>query len=158
MNIPTKRKILAETFQKEKGLDTFDPKNFDDWMTKKLFAFMDSSKIAFNKALMEEIPDYKMDSETKRTLERLEQKCMNILEAKDADYGGSWQKDGIFSVHFNLKRKFDRLHNIFKNGFKQESGESALDTLMDLRNYVSLYILYMLHKDPELLKEFDELK
>ena len=74
--------------------------------------------VQFNKELMSEIKGYKFDSETKMTLCRLEEKCMSILEAKDADYGGSWQKDGIFSVHFNTKRKFDRLHNIFKNGFE----------------------------------------
>jgi len=111
--------------------------------------------VAFDENLLEPIENYKLDEEALELLRELEVKCSQLMIKKDRDYGGSWQKRGIMSVNENSARKWDRLQNLFKNGFSIEvKDETVLDTLMDLRNYVSLYIYFMLTKNPELLKQF----
>lgn len=115
---------------------------------------MSEAHIYFKKSVLEPIPDYKLNIEL---LKKLEDKCLGLMREKDADYGGSWQTDGVLSVHMNLKRKFDRLHNIFKNGFNTNvDNETVLDTLMDLRNYTSLYIMFLATKDKGILKELEK--
>ena len=111
--------------------------------------------VKFRKDLLEAIPGYKFDLET---IEKIERVCKQIMVAKDKDYGGSWQKDGLLSAHLNLKRKFDRLHNLFMSGFDTEVGdETVLDTLIDLRNYTTLYLKFLTKKDLNYFVILDDL-
>lgn len=103
--------------------------------------------IKFKKALLEPIPDYRLDMDT---IGVIEEACKDLMRKKDKDYGGSWQQDGLLSVHMNLKRKFDRLHKLFLEGFNPSvEDETVLDTLIDLRNYTTLYIMFMVKKDTD---------
>lgn len=101
--------------------------------------------VMFLKELLTPIKDYNFEPDL---VDKIEGVCKKIMIEKDKDYGGSWQKDGLLSAHMNLKRKFDRLHTIFLNGFSTEvADETVLDTLIDLRNYTTLYISFLTQKD-----------
>jgi len=118
---------------------------------------MEKKRISFDEELLKEIQGYSLEKNMK-LLHKIEQISLSVLEKKDADYGGSWQKDGVLGAHLNMKRKFDRLHNIFMNGFDTKlDEETVMDTLLDLRNYISLYIVFMCNKNPEYLKALEDL-
>jgi hypothetical protein len=102
-------------------------------------------KICFDKKLLEQIQNYNIE-DVLLFIEKLDEESRNIIRSKDKDYGGSWQQDGILSVHLNTKRKWDRLQNMFENGFQTPENESIMDTLLDLRNYLSLYIYFISDK------------
>jgi len=114
------------------------------------------SKVCFDKDLMSQIENYNVE-EVLEFLDKLHSVSQKITKEKDEDYGGSWQKDGLLSVHLNTKRKWDRLQNIFENGFNVNlETETALDTLIDLRNYVGLYTFFLSKKYPEQFQKFLE--
>ena len=76
---------------------------------------------------------------------------LQLFEAKDKNYNGSWQQDGEIGAFLNLKRKIDRLLNFWKNGrifnlSDDETGETVLDTYMDLVNYALLNMALMFLK------------
>ena len=115
---------------------------------------MSKNKTCFDKKLMEQIEDYHI-KDVLVFLDTLHKTSQKITEEKDKDYGGSWQKDGLLSVHLNTKRKWDRLQNIFENGFEMNlESETVIDTLIDLRNYVSLYAFFINKKYPEQFLKF----
>lgn len=114
------------------------------------------SQVCFDVESMEQIQNYDI-KDVLSFLEKLNSASMKITESKDKDYGGSWQKDGVIGVHLNTKRKWDRLHNLFQNGFQNDlKDETVMDTLVDLRNYVGLYIYFMDKKNPGMLQSFLE--
>lgn len=113
---------------------------------------MSKEKVVFDRDLLSEIENYSLNNNLE-LIELIDKFCIELLKRKDSDYGGSWQKDGILSAHLNTKRKFDRLHNIFLNGLNFDTqDDTVLDTLVDLRNYVTLYIVFMVNKDVNLKK------
>jgi hypothetical protein len=113
--------------------------------------------VIFQKNILTPIPDYKLDMEL---ISRINSVCEEIMKDKDKDYGGSWQADGLLSAHLNTKRKWDRIQNLFMSGFDntQVNDETILDTLLDLRNYVTLYISFLIRKDPNMSEVFKELE
>lgn len=65
---------------------------------------------------------------------------------KDAAYGPSWKKRGEFtSILANIARKVDRMNQFNSNG-TELSGESTLDTAIDLFVYTAKYILFLLEQ------------
>lgn len=72
---------------------------------------------------------------------------IDLYKEKDATYGGSWQKDGLVSAFLNLKRKIDRLINMWQNGDIFNfggKGESILDTFQDMENYSALCVGFII--------------
>jgi hypothetical protein len=80
------------------------------------------------------------------------------LREKDEEYGGSWLKRGGIGAYMMAARKIDRLENIV-SGYQYDifaaltndkSGESLLDTIRDLRGYLTLieaeYVNRTIHK------------
>lgn len=62
---------------------------------------------------------------------------------KDRAYGGAWKKRGeLVSIQPNIARKVDRLDTLAATG-RGLSGESALDTAVDLVVYVEKYRLFL---------------
>lgn len=62
---------------------------------------------------------------------------------KDRAYGGAWKRRGeLVSILPNIARKSDRLETIMKTGAKM-SGETMLDTAIDLLVYVEKYRLFL---------------
>lgn len=94
-----------------------------------------------------------------------------LMEAR-RHYGESWKAEGGFSAWFNVKRKIDRLvklcsrpvevfgasdfvrerYNIFSHIEADliEGGEGVLDTIRDLRRYLTLVEAEMLLQDKKL--------
>jgi thymidylate synthase len=63
--------------------------------------------------------------------------------AKDRAYGGAWKRRGeLVSILPNIARKSDRLETIVTTGAKM-SGETMLDTVIDLFVYVEKYRLFL---------------
>lgn len=106
-------------------------------------------KIEFDPTMMEGITNY--DSERLVEFQRvLGEKKANLTAVKEQKYNGSWQRDGIISAYFNLKRKMDRINNMFKTGQLGHIGdddEQVYDTLMDLANYSDFMVFYFYEKD-----------
>lgn len=62
---------------------------------------------------------------------------------KNRDYGGSWKRRGeLVSILPNIARKSDRLETVVTTGV-QMSGETMLDTAIDLFVYVEKYRLFL---------------
>ena len=79
-------------------------------------------------------------------IEALARASAFVIQRKDADYGGSWQKRGGAAAYAMLVRKWDRLeiavakHNgdIFAALEADQRPEGLIDDIRDLRNYLSL--------------------
>lgn len=79
-------------------------------------------------------------------IEALARASAFVIQRKDADYGGSWQKRGGANAYAMLVRKWDRLENAAKkhNGdifaalHADDRPEGLIDDIRDLRNYLSL--------------------
>jgi hypothetical protein len=68
---------------------------------------------------------------------------MRLHAVKDRAYGGAWKRRGeLVSILPNIARKCDRLETIVKTGAKI-SGETILDTAIDLFVYVEKYRLFL---------------
>lgn len=99
-------------------------------------------------------------SELRKWMEEHNHKRVEIFTLKDAAYGGSWQKDGLVGAYLNLKRKWDRLSNLFQTGELfdlspknlKEMQETVNDTLLDLENYSAMFN-WLLDKKREELKK-----
>jgi len=69
--------------------------------------------------------------------------------SKDRAYGGAWKKRGeLISVLPNIARKVDRL-SVFVASKSELSGETVLDTAVDLLVYVIKYQLFLEDIHPE---------
>jgi hypothetical protein len=67
----------------------------------------------------------------------------SLHAAKDRAYGGSWKRRGeLVSILPNIARKSDRLETAVTTGAKM-SGETLLDTAIDLLVYVEKYRLFL---------------
>lgn len=67
---------------------------------------------------------------------------------KDRAYGGAWKKRGeLVSIQPNIARKVDRLDTLAATG-RGLTGESALDTTVDLVVYVEKYRLFLAESLP----------
>ena len=112
--------------------------------------------VVFDRDMLEPIENYKMD---KKLIVLIDNISNSIMVTKDEDYGGSWQADGLLSVHLNTKRKFDRVHKLFMSGFTNSVlDETVLDTLIDLRNYATLYISFLVRKDSNKMAALNDMK
>lgn len=108
------------------------------------------------KEMLESIEMYTTDNAYLFLTKVSEAICVQFSE-KDADYGGSWQTDGLPSVHFNFKRKVDRVITQFKNGtMTSGNGENIADTLIDMATYSMMYLFYMYEKDDKVRKFVDD--
>lgn len=103
--------------------------------------------------MLEGLENYNTPEVTTR-LKDMATAMVRQFKQKDADYGGSWQKDGIMSVHFNFKRKVDRVMAQFANGtMTSGKGENIADTLIDLATYSLMYAYYLENKNKN-VKDF----
>ena len=99
-----------------------------------------TEEIIFKKADFEPIESYNPEDVWAFMNHYNNAKVLLFLE-KDKAYGGSWMKDGAVGAFMNLKRKMDRVVTQFKNGrlfsfSKDSTGETSVDTFMDLENYL----------------------
>lgn len=99
--------------------------------------------------LLESIEDYSTE-DVAGFMQDIVRAMLTQFKVKDKDYGGSWQKDGILSVHFNFKRKVDRILSQFESGELLSNGggkENIADTLIDLSTYSLMYLFYLYKMD-----------
>ena len=120
-------------------------------------------KVIFKQSDLVGLPEY--DSKQMLTvIERLMASGRTLFTEKDAQYGGSWQKDGLIGAFLNLKRKMDRLLNKWSNGEllgldEDSTRESITDTFVDMNNYsyMMLGLMFLKSKDVEEYNHFVEL-
>lgn len=77
---------------------------------------------------------------TRESLERKASECIEIVLAKNSDYGDAWQKKGVAGVLVRLSDKATRLENLSgKQALVVD--ESWLDTVRDMAGYCLLAML-----------------
>lgn len=119
---------------------------------------MNKGDLIIPRAMTDGIKDYETEKVAK-FIDTTTRAMVEQFRIKDSEYDGSWQTDGLLSVHFNFKRKVDRLMAQFNNGIvSARKGENLGDTLVDLATYTLMYAYFMKTKDPsveEFFKEFE---
>lgn len=101
-----------------------------------------------------------MDVTFKAKLTRAALKDVEVLEKKDAEYGGSWKKRGGTGAYMMACRKFDRIeervsksfptappvssYDIFGHIVADQRPEGLMDDIRDLRRYLLLIEAEML--------------
>jgi len=102
------------------------------------------------------IPDYDT-AKVAEFMAKINKASVAMFREKDADYNGSWQNRGLFSIHPNFERKVDRINSQFFDQITVgESGENVADTLIDLANYSNMYAYYLYMTDETVKKQIDE--
>jgi len=100
------------------------------------------------------------DYETEKVanfMDKINRASVAMFKKKDADYDGSWQNRGLFSIQSNFERKVDRVNSQFYGQITVgESGENVADTLIDLSNYSNMYAYYLYMTDSSVKKQIDE--
>jgi hypothetical protein len=98
--------------------------------------------------------------EALRTIEAMQGQRLGLMEAKDKQYGGSWQKDGLMGAFMNTKRKIDRILSQWESGAILEpndtaDGDTILDTIEDTIAYLELYTFLLFRHGTRTKKQFD---
>lgn len=68
---------------------------------------------------------------------------INTVLAKNADYGGAWQRQGIAGVMARLSDKLCRVETLADGREALVADEKLKDTLMDVIGYAMLGLLYL---------------
>lgn len=71
---------------------------------------------------------------TSKTREMIMDKNRDLFEAKNSDYGNSFEDFGLIGILVRLNDKINRLKSITQNGIKVND-EKMEDTINDLYNY-----------------------
>jgi hypothetical protein len=75
-------------------------------------------------------------------LKSIQDKCREIFEKKNADYGDSFSSHGTVGVMVRIADKLTRFTNVTKNKLELKVDDETLrDTLMDLHNYAAMAIM-----------------
>ncbi len=75
-------------------------------------------------------------------LKNIQDKCREIFEKKNADYGDSFSSHGTLGVMVRIADKLTRFTNVTKNKLELKVDDETLrDTLMDLHNYAAMAIM-----------------
>lgn len=84
-------------------------------------------------------------------LKNIQDKCREIFEKKNADYGDSFSSHGTIGVMVRIADKLTRFTNVTKNKLELKVDDETLcDTLMDLHNYAAMAIMCMDDIEPEI--------
>lgn len=88
-----------------------------------------------------------MENKQTGRFKSLQNKCFAIFEAKNKDYGNSYQstydKFGPVACSIRLSDKLERFITLTKGDVDAEVDESIEDTLLDMANYALLTIIAM---------------
>lgn len=80
-------------------------------------------------------------------------KAHDIMEAKNADYGAdddpfrNFHKHGSLGIEVRLSDKWSRLEGFMKRGLLKVKDESIEDTIIDIINYLILWLAYRRRKN-----------
>ena len=75
-------------------------------------------------------------------LKNIQDKCREIFEKKNSDYGDSFSSHGTVGVMVRIADKLTRFTNVTKNKLELKVDDETLkDTLMDLHNYAAMAIM-----------------
>jgi hypothetical protein len=84
-------------------------------------------------------------------LKNIQDKCREIFEKKNADYGDSFSSHGTIGVMVRIADKLTRFTNVTKNKLELKVDDETLkDTLMDLHNYAAMAIMCLEDIEPEI--------
>lgn len=84
--------------------------------------------------------------------------CFELMKAKSVKYGKSWRKRELIGACLNLERKLDRFNNeltkmmrdgeaAYMNPENIGADDGIMDQLMDMVNYATLIMTYLIEKD-----------
>ena len=84
-------------------------------------------------------------------LKNIPDKCRDIFEKKNADYGDSFSSHGTVGVMVRISDKLTRFTNVTKNKLELKVDDETLrDTLMDLHNYAAMAIMCLDDIEPQI--------
>lgn len=111
-----------------------------------------------NKENLRKILDGKPSEDQLENFITAQELCFELMKAKSVKYGKSWRKRELIGACLNLERKLDRFNNELTKMMRD--GEAAymspenigaddgiMDQLMDMVNYATLIMTYLMEKD-----------
>ena len=117
--------------------------------------------------ILEDLPNYKSlmasdESDNPYGLDLITLHAIRMIlqESKDAGYGKSWAQHGEAGVWLNTVRKIDRLKTLallVLSGSEKVTEDirvSLVDTLIDLANYVDMWVSYIAKIRPDDFKQW----
>ena len=76
-----------------------------------------------------------------QAIKQIEEECFDIMYKKNRDYGDNISQHGEEGVIIRLYDKMCRLDNLYHKGTAEVVDESLEDTILDMRNYLTILIL-----------------